>query len=70
MKMYEVKQSDDGIIPMRAANKGAQAPAELTEGRTSTKGNPQVLRDNQDCTVATIRIALWVSLIVRRYRHI
>ena len=29
-----------------------------------------LLRDNQDCTVATIRIAPWVSLIVRRYRHI
>ena len=39
--MYEVKQLDDGIVPMRVANKGAQAPAELTEGRTSTKGNPQ-----------------------------
>ncbi len=39
--MYEVKQSDDGIVPMRAANKGAQVPAELSEGRTSTKGNPQ-----------------------------
>ena len=41
MKMYEVKQSDDVIVPKKAANKGAQAPAELTEGRTSTKGNPQ-----------------------------
>ena len=41
MKMYEVKQSDDGIVPKKAANKGAQVPAELSEGRTSTKGNPQ-----------------------------
>ena len=41
MKMYEVKQSDDGIVPMRTANKGAQAPVEVSEGRTSTKGNPQ-----------------------------
>ena len=39
--MYEVKQSDDGIVPVKAANKRAQAPAELPEGRTSTKGNPQ-----------------------------
>ena len=41
MKMYEVKQSDDVIVPKKAANKGAQAPAELTEGRMSIKGNPQ-----------------------------
>ena len=26
---------------MKAANKGAKAPAELLEGRASTKGNPQ-----------------------------
>ncbi len=39
--MNEVKQSDDGIVPRKAANKGAQAPAETLEGRTSTKGNPQ-----------------------------
>ncbi len=41
MKMYEVKQSDDVIVPMKAANKGAEAPAELLEGRASIKGNPQ-----------------------------
>ena len=29
-----------------------------------------VLRDNQDGIVATIKMILWVSLIVRRYRHI
>ncbi len=39
--MNEVKQSDDVIVPKRAANKGAEVPAELREGRTSTKGNPQ-----------------------------
>ena len=29
------------IVPLKAANKGAEAPAELLEGRTSIKGNPQ-----------------------------
>lgn len=37
LKMYEVKQSDDGIVPVKAANKGVQVSAELSEGRTSTK---------------------------------
>ena len=32
--MYGVKQSDGVIVQMRAANKEAQASAELTEGRT------------------------------------
>ena len=41
MKMYEVKQSDDVIVPKNVVNKGAEAPAELREGRTSIKGNPQ-----------------------------
>ena len=41
MKMYEVKQSDDVIVPKNVANKGAEAPAELREGRTSIKENPQ-----------------------------
>lgn len=39
--MYEVEQSDDGVVPLRAANKGTRVPAELSEGRTSTEGNPQ-----------------------------
>ena len=33
MKMYEVKQSDGVIVPLKAANKGAEAPAELLEGK-------------------------------------
>ena len=41
MKMYEVKQSDEVIVPRKAANKGAGVPAEPLEGRTSIKGNPQ-----------------------------
>jgi RNA-directed DNA polymerase len=37
-----MKKSDEAVVPMKAANKGAKAPAELPEGRASTKGN---LRD-------------------------
>ena len=40
--MYGMKKSDEAIVPLKAANKGAQAPAESPEGRASTKGN---LRD-------------------------
>ena len=37
-----MKKSDEAVLPVKAANKGAQAPAEPPEGRASTKGN---LRD-------------------------
>ena len=40
--MHGMKKSDEAIVPVKAANKGAQAPAESPEGRASTKGN---LRD-------------------------
>jgi group II intron reverse transcriptase/maturase len=36
-----MKKSDEAVVPMKAANKGAKAPAELPEGRASTKGNSQ-----------------------------
>ena len=39
--VYGMKKSDEAGIPMKAANKGAKAPAEPLEGRASTKGNPQ-----------------------------
>ena len=35
-----LKKSDEAIVPVRAANKGAQASLEPLEGRASTKGNP------------------------------
>ena len=40
--MHGMKKSDEAIVPVKAANKGAQTPAESPEGRASTKGN---LRD-------------------------
>ena len=40
--MYGMKKSDEAIVPVKAANKGAPTPAESPEGRASTKGN---LRD-------------------------
>ena len=40
--MPGMKKSDEAIVPVKAANKGAQTPAESPEGRASTKGN---LRD-------------------------
>ena len=39
--MNGLKQSDSVIVPLRAANKGGSSPAEPTEGRTGTKGNPR-----------------------------
>ena len=39
--MNGLKQSDPAIVPMRATNKGTSVPAESTEGRAGTKGNPQ-----------------------------
>ena len=37
--MDGMKKSDEAVVPMKAANKGAQTPAESPEGRASTKGN-------------------------------
>ena len=34
------KKSDEAVRPVMAANKGACAPAESSEERASTKGNP------------------------------
>ena len=39
--MDGMKKSDEAVIPMMATNKGAQTPAESSEGRASTKGNPR-----------------------------
>ena len=39
--MNGLKQSDSAIVPMSAANKGTSVPAESTEGRAGTKGNPR-----------------------------
>ena len=39
--MNGLEQSDLAIVPMRAANKGTLVPAEPTEGRAGTKGNPR-----------------------------
>ena len=39
--MNGLKQSDPAILPLRAANKGTSVPAEPTEGRAGTKGNPR-----------------------------
>ena len=39
--VYGMKKSDEAGVPMKAANKGAKAPAERLEGRASTKGTPQ-----------------------------
>ena len=39
--MNGLEQSDLAIVPMRAANKGTSVPAEPTEGRAGTKGNPR-----------------------------
>ena len=36
-----MKKSDDSIVPVKVANKGAEAPAESLEGRVSTEGNPE-----------------------------
>ena len=38
--MDGLKKSDEAVRPVRAANKGARASAELPEERASTKGNP------------------------------
>ena len=37
---HGMKKSDGAVLPVKAANKGARATAELPEGRASTKGNP------------------------------
>ena len=38
--MNGLKKSDEAVRPVKAANKGARAPAESPEERASTKGNP------------------------------
>ena len=38
---HDTEQSDGDIVAMKAANKGARAPAESLEQRTPTKRNPQ-----------------------------
>ena len=37
--VHGMKKSDEAVVPLKAANKGAKAPAEPPEGRASTKGN-------------------------------
>ena len=37
--VHGMKKSDEAGVPLKAANKGAQAPAEPPEGRASAKGN-------------------------------
>ena len=37
---HGLKKSDGAVRPVRAANKGARAPAESPEERAPTKGNP------------------------------
>ena len=37
--VHGIKKSDEAGVPLKAANKGAQAPAEPPEGRASAKGN-------------------------------
>ena len=39
--MHGMKKSDEAIVPLMAANKGAGAARESPEGRASTKGNPR-----------------------------
>ena len=39
--MHGMKKSDEAGVPLKAANKGVQTPAEPPEGRASTKGNPR-----------------------------
>ena len=39
--MHDAQQSDADIVAMKAANKGARAPAEPLERRTPTERNPQ-----------------------------
>ena len=38
---HDTEQSDGVIVAMKAANKGARAPAESLERRTPTERNPQ-----------------------------
>ena len=39
--MHDAQQSDAAIVAMKAANKGARAPAEPLERRAAAEGNPQ-----------------------------
>ena len=38
-----MKKSDEAVLPVKAANKGAQAPAEPPEGRASTPTTARTL---------------------------
>ena len=62
---YGMEKSDDGMVPMKATNKGAQAPAESPEGSASTKGNSRAqstcrtqCRESVSQAVARIRQAV------------
>jgi hypothetical protein len=37
--MHVGEKSDGAIVPRKRSNKGGQPPAEVVEGRASTKGN-------------------------------
>ena len=39
--MHDAQQSDAAIVAMKAANKGARAPAEPLERRAAAEGNPR-----------------------------
>ena len=58
--MHGMKKSDEAVLPVKAANKGARATAELPEGRASTKGIREVKahagRSAGSVTQATDRI--------------
>ena len=53
--MNGLKQSDSAIVPMSAANKGTSVPAESTEGRAGTKGNPR--RQSTHRTQSRVRVS-------------
>ena len=42
--MYVSEESHDAVVPMKPPNKGAQASAEVVEGRASVKENTHLLR--------------------------
>ena len=64
---YGMEKSDEGIVPMKATNKGAQAPAESPEGSASTKGNP---RDQSTCRTqcreSVSQAVAWIRQAVTR----
>ena len=64
---HGMEKSDEGIVPMKATNKGAQAPAESPEGSASTKGNP---RDQSTCRTqcreSVSQAVAWIRQAVTR----